>query len=73
MKIYIITYDIRNGGSGPSLFKTKKAALKHVREDFKDEKDFSESNLKELMVDGFTHFGWDDENSISLHHEKVIE
>lgn len=72
MKVYVVVYDIRNGGNGPIVFKTKKAALKHIREDFADDEDFNEDNLKQLMVDGYTHFGWDDENSISIHHEKVM-
>jgi hypothetical protein len=73
MKVYVVIYDIRNGGNGPSVFKTKKAALNSIREDFADEEDFTEDHLKQLVVDGYTNFGWDGENTISLHQEKVNE
>jgi hypothetical protein len=73
MKVYVVIYDIRNGGNGLSVFKTKKAALASIKEDFKDEKDLTEVHLKQLLVDGYCNFGWDEEDSISLHQEKVME
>lgn len=66
-KIIVVNYDIRNGYHGPMLFKNKKAAMKHLREDF--EGDLEEEDFKQLEQQGYIEFGRD--CSLSISEEEV--